>query len=219
MAWVKLDDSMPMHPKLLAAGVTGFALDVAGLAYCNRYQTDGFIPAGSLNAVLPSLKNASKVAGKLVEVGRWEKVEGGWVIHDYLTYQPSKAHVRDVSEKRAAAGKLGGTISRPKTDGKQNASTMLNPVPSRPTDDDKSSSSLREFNTHRALAEAKKEASVGSVRNVDALATWKAKQATFRQESQRLWNHRECRVCKGKGFTEEYAPGAGQVRLPCKEPV
>lgn len=219
MAWVKLDDSMPMHPKLLAAGASGFALDVAGLAYCNRYQTDGFIPEGSLNAVLPSLRNASKVAGKLVEVERWERVDGGWMIHDYLTYQPSKAHVRDVSEKRAAAGKLGGSLSRPKADAKQNALTMSNPVPSRPIDEDKSSSSLREFNTRRALAEAEKEAKTGSVRNIDALTTWKAKQDTFRQESQRLWAHRNCESCRGKGSTEVYAPGTGTRQIPCEEPI
>lgn len=219
MAWVKLDDSMPMHPKLLAAGVEAFALDVAGLAYCNRYRTDGKVAAVSLPAVLPSLKNPESVAARLVDVGRWETTEDGWLIHDYLEYQPSKDHLADLSEKRATAGRSGGLASG-EARAKQVASTETNPVPSRPVDEDKSSSSLREFNTQRAFADAKREAqSSGTVRNVEALATWKAKQDSFRRESQRLWNHRDCQTCKGSGSTSVYAPGSGTRQVPCEEPV
>lgn len=90
MAWVKLDDSMPTHPKMMAVGVEGFALDVAGIAYCNRYETNGFITDQSLGAVLPALRSPGRIAEKLVAVGRWSRVDGGWQIHDYLEYQPSR---------------------------------------------------------------------------------------------------------------------------------
>lgn len=139
MAWVKLDDSMPTHPKVMASGVDGYALDVAGISYCNRYSTDGFIASHVIGAVLPMLRNPQKVAAKLVEVGRWSQVEGGWLIHDYHDYQPTAEHQREVSQKRAEAGRIGGSKPKPKQNAyrgeaerKQNASDFSNPVPSRP---------------------------------------------------------------------------------------
>jgi hypothetical protein len=36
-------------------------------------------------------------------------------------------------------------------------------------------------------------------------------------ESQRLWAHRNCESCKGKGSTEVYAPGTGTRQIQCEE--
>lgn len=87
--WVKIDDGMPHHPKLVSAGAQAFALDVAGICYASRYDLDGFIADGSLAAILPGLSQAKRHAGKLVEVGRWRRDDdrGGYVIHDYEDYQ------------------------------------------------------------------------------------------------------------------------------------
>ena len=115
MAWVKLDDSMPHHPKVMAAGPQAFALDVAGICYSNKHDLDGFIPEASLSALYPALTSPRRWAAKLVEVGRWHPVDGGWRIHDIDDYQPSaesqKAKREDITAKRAAAGRKGGTKS------------------------------------------------------------------------------------------------------------
>lgn len=142
MAWVRLDDSMPHHPKVIAAGPQAFALDVAAIAYSNRYGLDGVIDVRSLCHVLPSLRSPSRVADKLVEVGRWERIEGGYRIHDYHEYQPTAAETRakreDVSAKRAAAGRLGGLKSGEKrreaneANAKQTVEANRSPVPTRP---------------------------------------------------------------------------------------
>lgn len=146
MAWVKLDDSMPLNPKVLAAGVDGFALDVAAIAYSSRFRTDGFIADHALPALFPPLRNPGRVADRLVEVGRWNRVEGGWMIHDFLEYQPSATDQAELSRKRADAGKRGGKASgrtrrtnseatakqKVEAKPKQVASTDSNPVPSRP---------------------------------------------------------------------------------------
>ena len=144
MAWVKLDDAMPHHPKVMAAGPEAFALDVAGICYSNAHATDGFIGTHSLPAVLPSLKNPRKFAAKLVEVGRWIATEDGWVIHDVADYQPTAAEQKELSKKRAMAGRKGGresgktrantkqVASEPEAKPKQVASTESNPVPTRP---------------------------------------------------------------------------------------
>ncbi len=138
MAWVKLDDTMPTHPKVLAAGPQAFALDVAGICYSNKHATDGMIASYALPAVLPGLSNPKRHAAKLVEVGRWVEVDGGWVIHDVQEYQPTAAEQKEVSRKRAEAGRKGGSKSkRPgeatsKQSAKQVASVPDNPDPTRP---------------------------------------------------------------------------------------
>lgn len=113
MAWVKLDDAMPHHPKIVAAGPQAFALDVAAICYSNRFATDGFIAESALKTILPGTRNAPKLAAKLVDVGRWKRVEGGWIVHDIGDYQPSAADQKELSRKRAAAGRKGGKRSRP----------------------------------------------------------------------------------------------------------
>ena len=143
MAWVKLDDAMPTHPKLMAAGPTAFALDVAGLCYSNKHATDGFIAAYALPAVLPGLPSPKRAAAKLVEVERWVEVDGGWLIHDVHDYQPTAEHQKELSKTRAEVGRKGGSKSptHAQANGKQStkqvASGSANPVPSRPVPEGK----------------------------------------------------------------------------------
>jgi hypothetical protein len=112
VTWSRLDDSYPHHPKIMAAGSDAMALDVAGICYASRYLTDGFVPDGAL-AMLGPITKAKQNACRLVKVGRWERDEkrGGWWVHDYLEYNPSRAEVEDRRRKRSRAGRLGGARS------------------------------------------------------------------------------------------------------------
>ena len=47
----------------------------------------------------------------LVEAGLWEEVPGGYRVHDYLDYQPSKDEVITEREKKREAGRKGGLAS------------------------------------------------------------------------------------------------------------
>ena len=62
MPWVRIDDGYADHPKMAAVGPLGQALWLAGLAYCNRYLTDGFIPRTQ-----PKLSCPSNPAGELLK--------------------------------------------------------------------------------------------------------------------------------------------------------
>lgn len=99
MAWVKLDDQFPDHPKVVAAGGDAAWLYVAGLCYCQAKLTDGHIPSG----VVPRLsdrKFPTKLADKLVAVGLWTKDAKGYIVHDYKEYNiPAK----EIREKRELA--------------------------------------------------------------------------------------------------------------------
>lgn len=114
MAWVRIDESFTEHPKVLAAGADAAWLFVAGLCYCNRNRTNGFIPAAALSLLSVSRK-ARALAATLVDVNLWEAADGGWEVHDYLHYQPSRADISETDTRRytakAEAGRLGGLAS------------------------------------------------------------------------------------------------------------
>ena len=90
MGWLKLDDQYDDHEKIVAAGPMAELLDVRGMLFCARRETDGFVPYTQLAALGRDLKAPKKLAEALVEVGRWEDDpdEKGWWVHDYLVYNP-----------------------------------------------------------------------------------------------------------------------------------
>jgi hypothetical protein len=104
--WVKLDDGIADHPKFFDAGrhlgrhgiARAFAVYVTGLAYSNKHLTDGFLS----ESVVKSFKidrNPCEIGEVLsfADVGLWERVAGGWRIHDYHHHNPKS---QDVKEKR-----------------------------------------------------------------------------------------------------------------------
>ena len=125
MAWVRIDDGFARHPKVAAAGPLAMAMQVAALCYCNRELTDGFVPRAVARTLLDwqvdredgqryTVAITSGMAGNdvsndwvinlMVESGMWREVKGGYHVHDFDQYQPSKAEVLALSEKRTEAG-------------------------------------------------------------------------------------------------------------------
>lgn len=100
MVWVRLADDFTDHPKVVAAGPLAGWLYVCGLTYSNRYLTDGFVPSGQVRR-MADVDDALGLADRLVEVGLWEVVEGGYLIHDYHGYQPSAEDVKREREETA----------------------------------------------------------------------------------------------------------------------
>lgn len=132
MAWIRLDDHYDEHPKLAKVGPLGHAMFVAGLAYCNRNLTDGFVPwakarnllnwefeapDGTVFTVAVTSGTAGDdvtckfVIGLLLAAGLWEEAEGGYMIHDYAEFQPTKAEVQADREQKRTAGQAGGKAS------------------------------------------------------------------------------------------------------------
>jgi hypothetical protein len=131
MAWIQIDDHFDEHPKLQQVGPLAWGVWLAGLAYCNRNLTDGFIPwtkahtlAGfatmdgddqiwHLARVRTNGEEAEDIQSPwvidlLIAAGLWEEVDGGFRIHDYTDWQRSKAEILELREKRAEAGRQGG---------------------------------------------------------------------------------------------------------------
>lgn len=107
MSWARIDDQYPDHPKIVAAGHAAMALDVAGICYCARFLTDGFIPEDQVPRLLTH-PNPGELVGALLRVRRWETAAGGYLVHDYLDYNPTRAQALATRQARSAAGRRGG---------------------------------------------------------------------------------------------------------------
>lgn len=110
MPWVKLDDDFSDHRKIMAVGPLAAWMHVCALCYCARLLTDGFIPAAQVRK-LADVDDATSLAALLVREGLWQSAEGGYRIHDYLEYNPSREQVEATKAVRAEAGKQGGIKS------------------------------------------------------------------------------------------------------------
>lgn len=112
MAWVRVDERFSSGPKVKRAAlrlggkfprrrVVSLWLDL--MSYCNTHRTDGFIPDYEIaglederpDAVIAAMAYGDEGMGAMLER---DEVRGGWVVRNYLKYQPSKASVEEKAE-------------------------------------------------------------------------------------------------------------------------
>lgn len=106
MPWVRFDDAFPVHRKVDGLSDTAFRLHVSAIFWCARNLTDGAVPEEDLELVTARVRAPARFATELVRRGLWHEaghecdsphcppaVKSGWVIHDYLEFQPSKEKV------------------------------------------------------------------------------------------------------------------------------
>jgi hypothetical protein len=97
MSWVRVDDGFADHPKIVALNHLEFRLHIWGLCYCARHLTDGFlanaVPQGA--HFVPRGDRRERVINGLLEAGLWERVDGGYLIRDFLEYNPDAASVKE----------------------------------------------------------------------------------------------------------------------------
>jgi hypothetical protein len=153
--WVRIDEEFPHHPKVAPVGPLGIAMQVAALCYCNRYLTDGLVPT-AMAPMLLTLEGIGRrtdngtirpvtwqeIVATLVGTGLWEPVEGGWRIHDFHDYQPTREQVeadRVVIHKAKVAGGKARAAGAKRDKGRftkaqVNTSTTSSPTSSKPAE-------------------------------------------------------------------------------------
>lgn len=97
MPWGRLDDSFDAHRKVRRAGNEAAGIYARGLSYCAGALTDGHIDPEWLEE--RAGRRAARVGELLVVAGLWEPNSDGFVIHDYLDFNPSRS---EILERRAA---------------------------------------------------------------------------------------------------------------------
>jgi hypothetical protein len=118
MPWGRLDDSLYDHEKLddvptdvptieriissldpvQLVRVAAIGLWTRAISWCNRFLTDGHVPRGRIS----KLDGSPELADALVAMGMFEDDATGYLIHDFLHFNPSRA---EVLEKRAEDAK------------------------------------------------------------------------------------------------------------------
>lgn len=101
MPWARLDDTLHGHPKARRAWRCRPALGLylLSLSYTSAYATEGRVPEDFVEDQLPDPGERSTVVAALVDAGLWEVKSPGWLIHDFLDYNPSNS---DVAARRKA---------------------------------------------------------------------------------------------------------------------
>lgn len=112
MTWFKCDDQLADHPKVMALGDD--RLPAVGLwticgTYCAKHLTDGFVSEPV--ARMYGGPKAARIIAALTRVGLFEVVPGGYRMHDYHDYNPSRENVSTYRAKKRAAGQAGGQAS------------------------------------------------------------------------------------------------------------
>lgn len=107
MPWFKLDENFANHPKVTKAGNAATGLWVRCAAYSAQYLTDGHIPS----EIARDFGRPREIAA-LVETGLWLPCDDddGYVMRDYLDYNPSKEQVlaeRAANRERQARRRRG----------------------------------------------------------------------------------------------------------------
>jgi hypothetical protein len=93
--YVPLDVNAPDDPKILAAGDRAELVFYRALCLAKRLSSDGFIAAAQLTRQLGGVTDD---AGRLVAVGLWAEVDGGWQIVSFLKRNPSAAALAERRE-------------------------------------------------------------------------------------------------------------------------
>jgi hypothetical protein len=99
MPYLNLDDNFADHPKVDALTDGAFRLHVAGLLYCAKNLTDGFIDERRVSRLTRTYKPA--YLAELVDAAMWLRVLGGYDLHDYLDWNKGKAWWDEKREKDA----------------------------------------------------------------------------------------------------------------------
>jgi hypothetical protein len=111
MSWVKLDDQIATHPKILKAGPSAAWLWVCSIAYAQNHFTDGFISDAALGHLGMPKHQAKQLASRCVKHSLWERVKGGFQVHDYLHHNASAEQRRQIVFEHQKAGRIGGLRS------------------------------------------------------------------------------------------------------------
>lgn len=108
MTWFKVDDKLHDHRKLRRLARTEIGRAAVGVwtlagSWCADNLTDGFVPATVLDRW-----GTTAHADQLVDAGLWlpeyRDGEDGWLFHDWLEFQPTRAKVE--ASRRAGAQRV-----------------------------------------------------------------------------------------------------------------
>lgn len=102
MAWARFDDRFHGNPKVMGVWHTcpeAIGLYVMSVTYCAQHETDGLVHDWFLQTLQPTKSKRQRLTSALLNAGLFAEHEAGYLINDYLEFNPSKA---DLEARRQA---------------------------------------------------------------------------------------------------------------------
>jgi hypothetical protein len=111
LPWVRFDDQFPINRKVARLSDPAFRLHVSAIFWSARNLTDGSVPTEDLPLAAPGSRRLDGLVAELVDRGLWIATPPlGWVINDYLEYQPSRQVVKAMREGKSDGGRKGNHL-------------------------------------------------------------------------------------------------------------
>jgi hypothetical protein len=120
MPWVRLDDRFSTHRKVALLSDRAFRLYVSALCWASENLTEGRILDRELTLVA-RVRDVKRTASELESAQLWDRFDGGWMIHDFLEYNPDRARVKAEREANAARQKAYRDRKKIEADANRNA--------------------------------------------------------------------------------------------------
>lgn len=95
MTWFRVDDNLAFHPKAIVAGNAALGLWVRSGSWSAQQLSDGHVPADIARGI-----GTKGQVDRLIDSGLWLPNGSGYVFHQWVDRQPTRAEV----EKRRKAG-------------------------------------------------------------------------------------------------------------------
>jgi hypothetical protein len=95
MTWVKLDDKFHRNEKQLRMSDAAHRVYVNALSYCgDTPQPTGFLAEREARNFMRGMGKSLRTIEELVGLNAWERVAGGYLIHDFEKYLPKTSTER-----------------------------------------------------------------------------------------------------------------------------
>lgn len=101
--YVKIEDDMNLNTKVRSVSLAARWTYVASICHSGRTLSDGVVSTADLGLV----DGTPKIAKELEAANLWERVSGGWYVHDYLLINRSRAQVEEIKRTNAENGAKG----------------------------------------------------------------------------------------------------------------
>ena len=99
---IRICNTAPEHEKIVGLSDRAFRVWVETICYCSRQETDGKITEAAMRR-----QGQPKVIRELVSAGLLEAIPEGYIVHDYLRHNRSKAEIQSFRESKAESGQMG----------------------------------------------------------------------------------------------------------------
>lgn len=109
--YITLHDGMPENKKIRPLTDKAFRTIIELWCWCSRERNDGKIDARALKTF-----GTPRARSELISLGLIEELDDGYLVHDYLEHQRSRAQIEELSRIRSEVGKRGGRPAKPKQD-------------------------------------------------------------------------------------------------------